>query len=111
MKVLSDVMELLFRQDIGSTMHDVTEVMLTVLRTVIQASISLDRNHPNVVSLLALKAESSIKMASSCEKLFFSTLNWRKSYIFTTNIPRIYPKPCKRDDFILYPPVQLCPID
>jgi len=51
-KVLSDIMELLFRKDeIGPTVSDVTEVMLMILRTVIQVPISLDKDQPNVVSM------------------------------------------------------------
>jgi hypothetical protein len=50
-KILSDIMELLFRSDIGSTGQDVKEIMLTVLRTVIQTTIAMDRERPLVVSL------------------------------------------------------------
>jgi hypothetical protein len=49
-KILSDIMELLFRSDIGSTGPDVREIMLTVLRTVIQTTIAMDRESPLVVS-------------------------------------------------------------
>lgn len=47
-KVLSDIMELLFRKDIGPTTQDITIVMLTALRTVIQAFVNLNQEHPNV---------------------------------------------------------------
>ncbi|GFG33105.1 hypothetical protein Cfor_10663, partial [Coptotermes formosanus] len=47
-KILSDIMELLFRSDIGSTGPDVREIMLTVLRTVIQTTIAMDRESPLV---------------------------------------------------------------
>jgi hypothetical protein len=50
-KILSDIMELLFRSDIGPTGPDVQEIMLTVLRTVIQTTIAMDRESPLVVSL------------------------------------------------------------
>ena len=50
-KILSDIMELLFRRDIGPTGPDVEEIMLTVLRTVIQTTIAMDRESPLVVSL------------------------------------------------------------
>ena len=49
-KILSDIMELLFRSDIGPTGPDVKEIMLTILRTVIQSTISMDRESPLVVS-------------------------------------------------------------
>lgn len=44
MKILSDIMDLLFSADVGPTIHDVTEVMLKLLRTVIQATIRMDRD-------------------------------------------------------------------
>lgn len=50
MKILSDIMDLLFSADVGPTIHDVTEVMLTTLRTVIQTTIAMDRESPLVVS-------------------------------------------------------------
>ncbi|KAL0276596.1 UNVERIFIED_CONTAM: hypothetical protein PYX00_004139 [Menopon gallinae] len=52
--VLSDIMELLYRNDIGPTIYDITEVMLTVLRTVIQTSISLERDHSAVAPLVVI---------------------------------------------------------
>jgi dedicator of cytokinesis protein 1 len=53
-KILSDIMELLFRNDIGSTVGDIKEIMLTVLRTVIQTTIAMDRESPLVVSCFYL---------------------------------------------------------
>lgn len=53
-KVLSDIMELLFRNDVGPTIHDITEMMLTVLRTAIQTSIAMDRENSSVVSIQAI---------------------------------------------------------
>ena len=50
-KILSDIMELLFRSDIGPTGPDIKDIMLTVLRTVIQTTIAMDRESPLVVSL------------------------------------------------------------
>lgn len=44
-------MELLFRNDVGPTIHDVSEIMLTVLRTVIQTSIAMDRDSSSVVRI------------------------------------------------------------
>lgn len=48
-KILSDILELLFRNDVGSTFQDVNEIMFTVLRTVIKTTISMDRENPLVV--------------------------------------------------------------
>lgn len=42
-------MELLFRTDVGSTMHDIKEIMLRILRTVIQTLITMDRENDLVV--------------------------------------------------------------
>nr|CAD7394077.1 unnamed protein product [Timema cristinae] len=53
-KIISDIMELLFRTDIGPTLHDITEMMLTVLRTVIQTTIAMDRESPLVGNLVAV---------------------------------------------------------
>lgn len=50
MKILSDIMHLLFSADAGPIIHDVTEVMLTTLRTVIQTTIVMNRESPLVVS-------------------------------------------------------------
>ncbi|KAK6633076.1 hypothetical protein RUM43_012819 [Polyplax serrata] len=53
-KVLSDIMELLFRNDVGPTIHDITEMMLTVLRTAIQTSIAMDRENSSVAPLVVI---------------------------------------------------------
>lgn len=53
-KILSDIMDLLFRSDIGSTVHDISGIMLNVLRTVIQTTIRMDRESPLVGNLVAV---------------------------------------------------------
>ncbi|XP_043247936.1 dedicator of cytokinesis protein 1 isoform X3 [Colletes gigas] len=53
-KILSDILELTFRKDIGSTMQDVKEIMLTALRTIIQTVISMDRENPLVGNLVSV---------------------------------------------------------
>ncbi|XP_044743403.1 dedicator of cytokinesis protein 1 isoform X2 [Chrysoperla carnea] len=53
-KILSDIMELLFRTDVGSTMHDIKEIMLRILRTVIQTLITMDRENDLVGNLVAV---------------------------------------------------------
>ncbi|XP_050420571.1 dedicator of cytokinesis protein 1 isoform X2 [Adelges cooleyi] len=42
-KLLGDIMDLLYAADTGSTFRDITEIMLTVMRTVIQTTIAMDR--------------------------------------------------------------------
>ncbi|XP_076229499.1 dedicator of cytokinesis protein myoblast city isoform X7 [Nomia melanderi] len=53
-KILSDILELTFRKDIGSTVQDVKEIMLTALRTIIQTVISMDRENPLVGNLVSV---------------------------------------------------------
>lgn len=42
-KLLGDIMDLLYIADSGSTFRDITEIMLTIMRTVIQTTIAMDR--------------------------------------------------------------------
>lgn len=49
-KLLGDIMDLLYVADTGSTFRDVTEIMFTIMRTVIQTTIAMDREGPLVVS-------------------------------------------------------------
>ncbi|XP_031352316.1 dedicator of cytokinesis protein 1-like isoform X2 [Photinus pyralis] len=53
-KILSDVLDLLFRKDVGSTVHDITEIMLVDLRTVIQSHINMDKENPYSGNLVAI---------------------------------------------------------
>ncbi|XP_024936302.1 dedicator of cytokinesis protein 1 isoform X7 [Cephus cinctus] len=53
-KILSDILELTFRNDIGATTSDVKEIMLTALRTIIQTVISMDRENPLVGNLVSV---------------------------------------------------------
>lgn len=47
---MSDIMELLFRKDIGPTFYDLTEIIQTDLRTIIQTHIKMERDNPHSVS-------------------------------------------------------------
>lgn len=49
-KLLGDIMDLLYTADAVSTFRDVTEIMLTVMRTVIQKTIAMDREDPLMVT-------------------------------------------------------------
>nr|XP_018917246.1 PREDICTED: dedicator of cytokinesis protein 1 isoform X2 [Bemisia tabaci] len=53
-KILSDIMNLLFKLESVSTANDIREIMLSILRTVIQTSIALDRETPMVGNLVAI---------------------------------------------------------
>lgn len=52
-KLLGDIMDLLYTADPVSTFRDITEIMLTVLRTVIQTTIAMDREGPLLVSKIS----------------------------------------------------------
>jgi dedicator of cytokinesis protein 1 len=51
-KILSDLMELLFRAEAGQTIDDISLIMKTILRTVIQTIIRLPRDDEQAVHLL-----------------------------------------------------------
>ncbi|XP_075232677.1 dedicator of cytokinesis protein myoblast city [Lycorma delicatula] len=53
-KILSDIMDLLFKEETGPTINDISEIMLTILRTVIQTTIRMDRENSLVGSLVAV---------------------------------------------------------
>ncbi|KAF5308725.1 hypothetical protein FQR65_LT06086 [Abscondita terminalis] len=53
-KILSDILDLLFRSDVGTTVHDITEIMLVDLRTVIQSHINMDKENPYSANLVAI---------------------------------------------------------
>uniref|UniRef100_A0A1L8DMR3 Putative signaling protein n=1 Tax=Nyssomyia neivai TaxID=330878 RepID=A0A1L8DMR3_9DIPT len=52
--IMNNILGLLFRKDIGSTVHDVRDIMFILLRTVIQSSIQMDRDNPLVGNLVAI---------------------------------------------------------
>ncbi|XP_034240436.1 dedicator of cytokinesis protein 1 isoform X3 [Thrips palmi] len=71
-KILSDIMDLLFSADVGPTIHDVTEVMLTTLRTVIQTTIAMDRESPLVGNLVAVMLAIFRQMTAHHFELYIS---------------------------------------
>ncbi|CAD7083698.1 unnamed protein product [Hermetia illucens] len=52
--IMSNILKLLFQEDIGPTDSDVRDIMLILLRTVIQTSIAMDRDNPHVGHLVAI---------------------------------------------------------
>ncbi|CAH0555295.1 unnamed protein product [Brassicogethes aeneus] len=46
-KIMSDIMELLFRKDIGPTTNDLHEIIKTDLRTIIQSHIKMEKDNPH----------------------------------------------------------------
>lgn len=49
-KILGDIMDLLFRPESGDTTNDIKEVILVILRTIIQTTVKMDRESILVVS-------------------------------------------------------------
>lgn len=75
MKILSDIMDLLFEAPFGSTIRDINEVMLTVLRTVIQTTIAMDRESSLVVSQLTIFSFSKIALRLVVKTTLFYKVN------------------------------------
>ncbi|KAK9873197.1 hypothetical protein WA026_021430 [Henosepilachna vigintioctopunctata] len=53
-KILSDILKLLFKKNIGNTFEDVQEIIKTDLRTVIQSHIHMHRENPHDGNLVAI---------------------------------------------------------
>ncbi|XP_039295839.1 dedicator of cytokinesis protein 1 [Nilaparvata lugens] len=53
-KILSDIMDLLFKQDPLTTTRDISEIMLSMLRTVIQTTIKMNRESHLIGNLVAV---------------------------------------------------------
>ncbi|XP_056641342.1 dedicator of cytokinesis protein 1 isoform X3 [Diorhabda sublineata] len=53
-KNMSDIMELLFRKDVGSTFSDISEIIQSALRTVIQSHIKMEKDNPHASNLVAV---------------------------------------------------------
>lgn len=53
-KIISDIMIALYNRNIGSTHNDISEIMLSILRTIIQCVVHLDNNPLMVRCMLFL---------------------------------------------------------
>ena len=51
---MNNMLEMLFSKEIGPTENDIRDIMLCLLRTVIQSSIAMDRDNPLVGNLVAI---------------------------------------------------------
>ncbi|XP_076266832.1 dedicator of cytokinesis protein myoblast city isoform X3 [Rhynchophorus ferrugineus] len=65
-KILSDIMELLFRKDVGSTYNDIARIIHSDLRTVIQSHIKVDKDDSPALSrqLVAVMLDIFRQMSS-----------------------------------------------
>ncbi|XP_063907750.1 dedicator of cytokinesis protein 1 isoform X2 [Zophobas morio] len=53
-KILSDILDLLFNKDVGPTYDDILEIIMMVLRTVIQTHINMTRESPQAGNLVSI---------------------------------------------------------
>nr|XP_023027433.1 dedicator of cytokinesis protein 1-like [Leptinotarsa decemlineata] len=63
-KNMSDIMELLFRRDIGSTFKDLTVIIQSALRTIIQSHIKMEKDNPHASNLVAVMLDIFRQMTS-----------------------------------------------
>ncbi|XP_026809422.1 dedicator of cytokinesis protein 1 isoform X2 [Rhopalosiphum maidis] len=63
-KLLGDIMDLLYVADTGSTFRDITEIMLTVMRTVIQTTIAMNREGTLVGYLVSIMISTLRQMTA-----------------------------------------------
>lgn len=70
-KLLGDIMDLLYVVNTGSTFNDITKIMLTIMRTVIQTSIPMDRDGSLVVFKIDLKINEKLFLYILCIVISF----------------------------------------
>lgn len=51
---MSDILDLLFRKEVGPTFEDLTEIIQSGLRTIIQSHIKMERDNPHAVGIIYL---------------------------------------------------------
>ncbi|KAG5670986.1 hypothetical protein PVAND_001211 [Polypedilum vanderplanki] len=68
--IMNNILELLFSKDIGDTDNDIRDIMLILLRTVIQSSIAMDRDNPLVGNLVAIMLAIFRSMTENHYKMY-----------------------------------------
>ncbi|XP_072385409.1 dedicator of cytokinesis protein 2 isoform X1 [Diabrotica undecimpunctata] len=63
-KNMSDIMELLFRKDVGPTFNDMSEIIQSSLRTVVQSHIKMEKDNPHASNLVAVMIDIFRQMTS-----------------------------------------------
>lgn len=71
------MLELLFSKDIGPIENDVRDIMLILLRTIIQSSIAMDRDNPLVGNLVAIMLAIFRNMTENHYKMYVNHFNTR----------------------------------
>lgn len=74
---MNNILELLFSKDIGQTDNDIRDLMLILLRTIIQSSIAMDRDNPLVGNLVAIMLAIFRSMTENHYKMYVNHFNTR----------------------------------
>lgn len=75
--ILNNVLELLFLKDVGPIENDVRDLVLILLRTIIQSSIAMDRDNPLVGNLVAVMLAIFRNMTENHYKMYVNHFNTR----------------------------------
>ncbi|XP_008197863.2 dedicator of cytokinesis protein 1 isoform X2 [Tribolium castaneum] len=76
-KILSDILELLFRKDIGPTYDDINEIITTVLRTLIHTRVGMPKEDPQLGNLVALMIDIFRQMSERHYEAYIERFNTR----------------------------------
>ncbi|XP_025835960.1 dedicator of cytokinesis protein 1 [Agrilus planipennis] len=76
-KILSDVLDLLYRGDVGDTAYDVNEIITTMLRTIIQSHINMNKESPYAGNLVAIMIDIFRKMTEKHYENYISLFGTR----------------------------------
>nr|AKO62845.1 mbc isoform a [Prodiamesa olivacea] len=75
--IMNNMLEMLFLDDIGPVENDIRDIMLILLRTVIQSSIAMDRDNPLVGNLVAIMLAIFRNMTETHYKMYVNHFNTR----------------------------------
>ncbi|CRL05400.1 CLUMA_CG018000, isoform B [Clunio marinus] len=75
--IMNNILELLFSENIGPIDNDIRDLMLILLRTIIQSSIAMDRDNPLVGNLVAIMLAIFRNMTESHYKMYVNHFNTR----------------------------------
>ena len=75
--IMNLILEILFQENIGPVENDIRDIMLCLLRTVIQSSIAIDRDNPLVGNLVAIMLGIFRNMNEFHYKIYVNNFNTR----------------------------------
>jgi dedicator of cytokinesis protein 1 len=92
---MNKLLELLFSKDIGPVENDIRDLMLILLRTIIQSSIAMDRDNPLVGNLVAIMLAIFRNMTETHYKMYVNHFNTRFDLQdFLTEILLVFKEVC-----------------